>query len=89
MAFVPSSIRDIIKISIQHHSYLRVFQPDAAEKVSLQFALAEKPQSTSEIIDLICQLLDEHTIYFGDDGPSPYMHMALMGEEVVNGYQGN
>ena len=76
------TVMDVIETSIICHSRDRVFQPNAAEKITAALEMLGD-MSNYDFVEVASRLLDEHTIYFGDDGPSPYMHLVLMGEEVV------
>jgi hypothetical protein len=76
--------RDIIAVTVQHLSHDRVFQDNVVESVTSRVELElVGTVSKEEIISVISRALDDHTIYFGDDGPSPWMHMAVMGENTA------
>ena len=77
--------KDIIETTVFCNSRHRVFRHNVVECANQQVVNAlrfKTNPSQEEIIDLLIKAIDDNTIFFDDDGPSPLMHCAVMGENT-------
>jgi hypothetical protein len=75
-------LRDVIETTLHCHSHDRIYRNGAADFIEseVEAELSARHLTAEEVIDALALSIDRHTVYFGDDGPSPWMHMAVMGE---------